>query len=439
MFVRAEVELNITRKNIWQVLSPAIVVGLVALFFIILEMSIPFTSAVADVYPAYALYSLFYVVLIASYIGCSLCLHAALPCSTQRDIKAPPVFLYKVMLFSCWVSIVGICFLVIDRSLYQGVDFMNDNFVEIRSRLNVERGGGGGVSSIFSVLGNLMQFWYFFSLVFLIYYYEFFLPGQRRILVVLMLVILLTGSYILGGRSLVAVLVVSAMSVVLARRSSGRIISYKLFSANFLLKVFIVAGFCLSLVMYVFYMRASVGGNESASYLDKFVYHLHGKEVQGYEVCGEGLYCDFKNYLQLTALYAVHVFWVLAESIQYVPTEAGGSALWGGILELYSKVGGPSGAGNYPYAGLFNSLPGSIYYEYGWLGVIVGSLYCGVVFSLINFLLLRSSGVFKVIFYVVLLDTLLVSPVLSSLNVIMFIFVIVSLLSVAFIYVFLCS
>lgn len=428
----------ITKKNLWQILSPIIIVLMVAVFFAALELSIPFTSAFADVYPAYGVYALFYMLLVISYLVLSLNLYALSPCVTPKLTYSPPSALYLVMRLSCWISIIGLLFLVIDRSLYQGVDFLNDNFVEIRSRLNGERGGGEGVSSVFSVLGNLLQFWYYFAFVFLIYYYEFFSARQRRTLGVLIIISLLTGSYILGGRSLVGVLGVSFIAVIIARGSSGRGVYSELFKVRSLVWIFFAGMSCLVIIMYVFYARASVGGNNSEAYLNSFVDHLHGVKTLSYEACSGGAVCDLKNYLLLTALYVTHTFWVLSENIQYTPSDAGGSALWGGVLALYSKIGSAAG-GEYQYAGLFNSLPGSIYYEYGQLGVMVGALLLGGLLSLMNFLLLRSAGVFKVIFYVALLDTLLVAPVLSSLNVIMFIFVLASLCVTAFIYVFLCS
>ncbi|NUT79797.1 hypothetical protein [Pseudomonas brassicacearum] len=428
----------ITKKNIWQILSPIIIILMVAVFFAVLELSIPFTSAFADVYPAYGIYALFYMLLVISYLTLSLNLYALSPCTVPKVTHSPPGALYVVMRLSCWVSIIGLFFLVVDRSLYQGVDFLNDNFVEIRSRLNGERTGGEGVSSVFSVLGNLLQFWYYFAFVFLIYYYEFFSSRQRLTLSVLIVISLLIGSYILGGRSLIGVLGVSFIAVIIARGSSGRVVYSELFKVKSLAWIFFASILCLMVIMYVFYARASVGGNNSEAYLNSFVEHLHGVRTQSYEACSGGVVCDLKNYLLLTALYVTHTFWVLSENIQYVPSDAGGSALWGGVLALYSKIGSATG-GEYQYAGLFNSLPGSIYYEYGQLGVIVGALLLGSLLSFMNFLLLRSVGIFKVIFYVALLDTLLVAPVLSSLNVIMFIFVLGSLCATALIYVSLCS
>ncbi|MDB6443493.1 hypothetical protein PII47_08875 [Pseudomonas sp. 21TX0197] len=428
----------ITKRDLWQILSPVIIISMVALFFLVLELSIPFTSAFADVYPAYGIYALFYISLILSYLVLSLGLYAASPCVVRKEARRPPHHLYLVMRFSCWISIVGLIFLIIDRSLYQGVDFINDNFVEIRARLNSERGEGQGVSSIFSVAGNLLQFWYYFAFIFLIYYYEFFSTSQRRVLSGLIVFSLLTGSYILGGRSLIGVLAVSFVAVIIARGSSGREVYSEFFKVRSLSWILLVGFLCLMVIMYVFYARASVGGNDSEAYLNSFVDHLHGVKTQSYDACSSGVLCDLKNYLLLTALYVAHTFWVLSENIQYLPSDAGGSALWGGLLLLCSKIFGSAG-GDYQYAGLFNSLPGSIYYEYGGLGVAVGALLFGVGLSYMNFLLLRYTGVFKVVFYVALLDTLLVSPVLSSLNVIMFIFVLASLCAVSLIYVFICS
>jgi len=431
-------ELIIAKKNLLHIILPVAIVLAVALLFLVLELSIPYTSAVADVYPAYGVYALFYMVIVVSYFLVSLSLYFIDARTISVSVYSPSRELYTVMRLSCWVSILGLGFLIIDRSLYQGVDYLSSNFVEIRSRLNSERAGAEGVSSIFSVVGNLLQFWYYFAFVFLVYYYEFFSCKQRWVLASLIFVALLTGSYILGGRSLIGVLVVSFIAVIIARGSSGRGAYAELFKIRSLVWIFFAGMLCLAAIMFVFYARASVGGNDSEAYLNSFVDHLHGMKTQSYNACDSGAVCDIKNYLLLTALYVTHTFWVLSENIQYLPSDAGGSALWGGVLALSSKVIGSAG-GEYQYAGLFNSLPGSIYYEYGLFGVVAGALLLASLLAWMNFSLLRSNGIFKVIFYVALLDTLLVAPVLSSMNVIMFIFVLASLCSAAGIYMFLCS
>ena len=150
---------------------PMLSVGGMACFLIFIDLLLPFTSAYADVLPAYMLYLSFFTIVYFFYT----ILIVSIESGSSRAPKAivlPNGFVVKSMSFACFLSLLGICSLVVDRTLYQGVDFFAQNFVEIRARLNAERAPGSGVSSIFSVFGNLSQFTYFFTLVCLVFYSE---------------------------------------------------------------------------------------------------------------------------------------------------------------------------------------------------------------------------------------------------------------------------
>jgi hypothetical protein len=421
----------ITRSSIGQIVAPIAIISGLASAVLVLSFVIPFTSSEASVLPAYILYASFYIIIIIVYLLLSLVLNAAHP-QMASTISGPSLYLNDMMKFACWVALIGVACLVIDRALYQGVDFFTESFVQIRSRLSRER-IAGSISSPFSLVGNILQFWYFLPLVCLVFYYEYFAPRQRGVIILLILLNIFTGSYVLGGRSILALAALTTISTLVARGGARRPVYGMLLRPKALMALLMASVFCIGLVIYVFYARASAGGDNSTAYLNTFVAHLHGMPVSTYEACDAGVYCDLINYAQLSALYGVHVFWVLAESMNYLPTAAGGSALWGGVLNLFQKIVEIDN-GSYQYAGLFNSLAGSIFYEYGWLGMTVGAILLAAALAVLNFLLARSAGILKLIIYVLVFDTLLISPVLSSLNVIMFIFVAASLFIVAFIY-----
>lgn len=404
---------------------PMLSVGGMACFLIFIDLLLPFTSAYADVLPAYMLYLSFFTIVYFFYT----ILIVSIESGSSRAPKAivlPNGFVVKSMSFACFLSLLGICSLVVDRTLYQGVDFFAQNFVEIRARLNAERAPGSGVSSIFSVFGNLSQFTYFFTLVCLVFYSE--AIGRRRRLVYWLLVLglLFSGSYILGGRSIIGLFALTLVAAVVARIVAGRSELRRLLRLRHLILVMILSGIVLLAIAFVFYARATVSNLSSSDYLLNFVEHLRGRPVSGYVPCVDGVECDLLNYVQLSGIYIVHVFWVFAELIDSPIVNPQGAPVFGASAVILSKVfGGVNG--EYEFSGLFNSLPGSLYYQYDVLGMVFGALFIGFALAFAVFSLRSRGGVFALISFYGLFMVLLVAPVLSIFNMMVFVFLLFSM------------
>lgn len=424
--------MNIARKDFFAVQFPMLAVGGMACLMVFIDALLPFTSAYADVMPAYLMYLLFFTIVYFFYMLLIVSVGFGFPRTVNATIL-PDRFLIKSMSFACFLSFLGIVSLIIDRTLYQGVDFFAQNFVEIRARLNAERAPGAGVSSMFSVFGNLFQFSYFFNIVCLIFYSE--AIGKRRRLVYWLLVVglLFSGSYILGGRSIIGLFALSLVAAVVARVVAGRSELWRLLRLRHLIVLFLFGGVVLLAIAFVFYARASVSNLSSSDYLLNFVEHLRGRSVPEYVPCIGGAECDLLNYAQLSGVYVVHVLWVFAELIDSPILNPQGAPVFGASAVILSKVfGGVSG--DYEFAGLFNSLPGSIYYQYDILGMIVGALAIGCSLALAVFVLRSRGGVFSLMSFYVLFMVLLVAPVLSILNMMVFVFLLFSMMLVYVVY-----
>ncbi|MHC6224580.1 hypothetical protein ACYU03_07335 [Pseudomonas sp. X10] len=422
----------ISKKSLFCIQLPMFVVGAVVSMLILMDILLPFTSAYADVMPGYLVYLAFFTAIYTIYCLLAIGVEVAAPVRPQ-EARLPSRYLVKCMTLACIVSVAGVLALVIDRTIYQGVDFLTQSFVEIRSRLNSEREPGAGISSPFSVFGNLFQFSYFFTFVFLIYYYEGFSRGQRRFYIGLVLFCLISGSYILGGRTIIGLFALTLIAMLVARSVSERSSLRRLLRVRTLLAVAVLLVFVVAAVVYVFHARASVNGLDSSMYLQSFLVHLHGQPVMGYEACTGSAWCDALNYLQLSGIYVTHVFWVLAETIYQPNLRPEGAPVFGASAVILSKVLG-SLSGEYEFAGLFNSLPGSLFYQYGGLGVAVGALFLGCAMALAVCGLRRGSGIGSVLSFYTLFMALLVAPVLSILNMMVFIFLLFSMLVMSGVY-----
>ncbi len=336
------------------------------------------------------------------------------------------------MTFACFISVTSLLALIVDRAVYQDVNFLAQSFVEIRSRLNAEREPGSGISSVYSVFGNLFQFSYFFSFICLVYYAEVLTRLRCAVYLFFIAFCLLGGSYILGGRTIIGLFVLTLLAILVARVVAGRSSVRDLFNVRVLVGLALLLVSFVGIVGYVFYARASVSGLDSATYLHNFALHLHGRAIS-YNASCEVVWCDMANYLQLSGIYVTHVLWVMAENIADSNSEPEGAPVFGGVLVILAKVIGPL-SDQYEFAGLFNSLPGSLYYQYGGAGVALGALLIGSFFAFaVNWLRRRGTVSSLMIFYILFM-VLLVAPVLSAFNIIAFVFVLFALSFVGIIY-----
>lgn len=422
----------VSKKDLRATIGSVAIAIVGAVFLLVLDVLMPFTSAYADVIPAYLIYTSFFCVFVLIYSLFSLCFMAVpIPGGGQRRL---PVGLLQTMNFSLFLSVLAIFSLFVDRAFYRGVDFASNNFVEMRAALN--SGATGSISSVFSFFGNLFQFSYFFTLLAVVFYRE--LISARRFLVYVFFICacVCVGSYLLGGRAIIAVVLLSVLAGFVARVVVGVSSFGVFFKGKSLLLFFFMSFMFLFVVIYVFYMRSSVGGTSSIEYLNNFLFHLHGVSLLPIGQCGADFFCDIKNYFYLSLLYFTHIFWVLAENVDSPFMSSGGDPLFGAVLSIFSRWL-QFDPGNYEFAGLFNSMPGSLYYKWGAWGVAVGAGFVGFLLALAMFCLRFYKGMLSLVFFYLLYMLLLVSPVLSIFNVISFVFVVFCLFFYFFVFHFL--
>ncbi len=407
-----------SQKDFRVAISSVLVAIWAAFSLLVLDVALPFTSAYADVVPAYIIYFSFFCVFIVSYLF-SLCFMGFSSAVAARHGMSAG--LLQVINFSLFFSVLALCSLYVDRVFYRGVDFGEKNFVEIRDALNSS--SDGSISSVFSVFGNLFQFSYFFSLIAILFYREYFSGGRFVFYFAVILICVFGGSYLLGGRAIFAVFLLTSFVVVMARVVAGYSSFRVFFTVRFLFLCGVAVALFFLIFVYVFYMRASVGGDSSVEYLNKFLLHLHGVSLASHESCGVGLYCDLRNYLYLSFLYFTHVFWVFAEIVSAPVLEPSGNPVFGAVISVFSRLF-HFDVFDYRFAGLFNSMPGSLYYVWGMWGVWIGAALIGFFLAVAVFFLRFYNSFFAVLLFYVFYMALLVSPVLSVFNVMSFVFVV---------------
>lgn len=307
-------------------------------------------------------------------------------------------------------AIIGIALIIIDRVYFRGIDFVTMSPAEIRNKITAE--STGGVSSIFSILGNVLQCFVVVSAFNSIFkdagYRLFFKQG-------LFLMVVFGSSYLLGGRTPLMTYLVIVFSIYI---SSGRAVS--VFSAlKFIFPAFFVA---MIFALSIFSLRASAVGIDSGEYLSAMLVHL-GAENASVNSSGGEIGADALNFLYVVMAYLLHPFWVSSEIV--VDTERGGHISFYALLFLFSKFFSIDLPGaKHAYYELFSSLPGGLYYDFGFFGLFFYSFLLSVFGFLGLILLAVSKGLSKVGFVIIVfcVATLFLSPLLHSLNFVFFVF-----------------
>lgn len=319
------------------------------------------------------------------------------------------------------LSILGIVFLVIDKVYFREINFINMTPAEIRNKIASE--GGSGVSSIFSLFGNVLQCFVVvaaFNSIFKDSGFRFFVSQAFFFLVVV------ASSYLLGGRTPLLTYLVLVFSIYI---SSGRAVS-AFAAVKFMLPAIVVA---LAFALSIFALRAHAIGIDSSEYLSAMLVHLGANNVDS-NLSRGGVLDDGLNYFYVVVAYLVHPFWVSSEIA--LGSDSSGSISFYTVLFLLSKIISIDlDSAKHEYYTLFSSLPGGLYYDFGLIGILLYSIFLAVIGFSGVFILVASQGraILGRVFIAFCLATLLLSPLLHSMNFVFFLFYMAVLFVYAFV------
>lgn len=328
--------------------------------------------------------------------------------------RYPSSYVYWVPIF---LGFLGLVFIVVDRVMFRGI---NPFLVSPAEARNIMSQGDGGVSSVFSLAGNIFQCFCIVPAYYMISRSEY-----RFWVFVFSFSIATLSSYLLGGRTPILCFVVISFAtwIYFSRYSMS------LKSSFYSLVGILSLGF---FGVYVFVLRAELSGLDSYSYATKLIVHLgFSKDFSAFsEPSGIG---DYWNFLLLVIGYLVHPFFVSSDAV--LNGSGAGNASFYAVLFLLSKFLPIDLSGfKHDYYELFLSLPGGLYYDFGVLGLLLGGFFLAAIylFGAIVASFLKGRADFPFILILFVISTLLLSPLLSSINFVFFNFYIFILFSYFF-------
>jgi len=325
--------------------------------------------------------------------------------------------LTNLVWLSLGMSIAGFVFLCYDRVVVQGVDFSQGiavaRYLWRRSGENRE-----GVSSIFSVLGYLLGFTFFVATTLAHLHWEFLARRDRWAVIVIATFLVAINSLLTGGRSILLI----QLACVVATCGIRALLGLKMMPGR---GARIFLGATLALIvsvgysLYVFSARAESGKVVPELYVTGMLSYLGGKPTEGFyalNVLPESVAAT-TQFATVAGSYLTHSYGTFESVLEMQSTP--GNVSFGFVRQLLAKMGlGDVSTAEWLLSGRFLSLPGSLWYDFGWFGFYAGALVVGLLFGIASRLLRMNHGAgLSIMVVLVIFVTGLLAPLLLAIDV----------------------
>lgn len=267
------------------------------------------------------------------------------------------------------LGLLGFGLLAYDRLFAQGVTLF-EGLAAARYEWAALGEVRAGVSSVYSVLGNLLWAFAYVPIVYGYLYYES-LRAQRKsplLPFALGVVAIVAVSALNGGRMPIVFAVAAIACTGALRRSHGRpIVPRFSFATRIILAL---GGIVVAIyVSFVLIDRAAASRMNPPEYTESSISYLRGSPTTAWtkQTRPSGLLAASS----LSVAQLVHPFW-LFELVRKDEHREGGIMLISTFLFLLQKLGFFQGVTNtWTYSGLYLSLPGAAYHDGGWAGLVL--------------------------------------------------------------------
>jgi hypothetical protein len=355
--------------------------------------------------------------------GTSVSVNAARQYVGGRPIE--PFQISRIVCIGMILSAAGFASLLFDRIVLQGIDY-SQGLAVARELWRQSGEARNQVSSIFSVLGYLIGFSFFCSIALAHLHWEVIGKAVRRIVIYGGIVLVMANSILLGGRSIVLVQLAAIVAIAGIRRTLG----LSAFPARGG-RVFLIGGavFLLALAysIYIFGDRAAAGSTLPSVYSVSALEFLGGEPTDAFYTLDKlpEVLANTAELGTLAGAYLTHSFGTFESILEYSSTP--GSVTFVFVRTMLARLGAiPEATEVLTLDGRFLSLPGSLWYDYGWYGFYAGAAVIGVLIGLIPVVLSwrRSGGIALAVAITILLTGLL-APLLMAVDILCVPFMIV--------------
>ncbi len=337
------------------------------------------------------------------------------PCRLGQPLKEPD--LRRLIRLSLVLSMLGFSSLAYDRLVHQGIDFSQG--IAVARELWRESGEDrAGVSSIFSVVGYLFGFTFFVATTLAHLHWEA-LPRRIRGEVILgATVLVLANSLLSGGRSTVLVQLACVAAVGGMRTTLGRPM---LPGRGLRIWLGVALGLTVSIgySIYVFSARAEAGRTLPEIYAMSTMQNMGGQPTEAFYRLAElpPPIATTAPFATSAGAFVTHSYGTF-ESVLEIDLRPG-NVSFGGVRYLLAKLGIARPDTEEPaLSGRFLTMPGSLWYDFGWLGFYSSGVILGMLIGVVPRLLgWRAGGGVALCAASLILLTALLAPLLLAVDI----------------------
>lgn len=323
--------------------------------------------------------------------------------------------------FSFYSSCFGLLLVAYDRIFVRGIDYSLGVRNARYQWLEL-----GDVGSIYGKIGNLMIPFSYCILFISVFHWEI-MEKQKRIIGVCTGIGVQIGFAMLnGGRSNILIVIVFLIVCCFLRKGRG-----KTFLPPIKMKIILGIGFGYFVFQYCISIFYAFSDN-SISYLSQTVFYL-GANIEGW-------YYEYVNPLVNTLInilvYMFHGSFYTGAVLSNMPESVSINqnislrGIWS-VLDRLNLIDYQMELPNFDSgSGAFVAVPGILLYDYGYIGFIIASLLIGILLGIaLNEIRSRKGqlGIIKLIFCIVVLMHIFLSPVTMALGIGYFTFMIFAL------------
>lgn len=325
--------------------------------------------------------------------------------------------LERMIWLSLALSISGFLSLCFDRVVLQGIDFSN-GIAAARQLWRKTGEGRESVSSIFSVLGYLLGFAFFVASTLAHLHWESLRRRTRVGVVVMVFLLVAVNSLITGGRSIVLVQLACIVAVCGIRALLGKTMMPGR-GARIWLGASAALVVCVGYSLYVFSARAELGNTLPERYATGMLGYLGGTATPGFydlNVLPSSVAAT-TQFATVAGSYLTHSYGTFESVLAMNSTP--GNVSFGFIRDLLAKLGlGQASTEEWILSGRFLSVPGSLWYDFGWFGFFAGAAVIGVLLGSVPRILgFRGGGGISLMVVLVILLTAFLAPLVLSIDI----------------------
>jgi hypothetical protein len=291
---------------------------------------------------------------------------------------------------------------------------------------------GGRISSWQSATGHILVNFYFIVILIVLLFWKELPKFYKYFGYSVSVIAVLIYSASMGSRTVPLFFLLYVITVLLLGKSIGKRFLPEGFRCLFVL-------LCLLIFIYnifVFHERGKAhGGGSPRQYTQSFFSKLRGEQTSGFNM-GEnlsGFLGELFHYGILTTIYINHNQWTFDYilTLDDRPGQSMFNTLYAGLVKL--GIITKEQITNRAFSGVFLSLPGCAYYDFGILGLITISIFHGTFLFTADRLVRKSKLKIWHLFLFILVGMFsLISPLTSAANLMSFPYLIISCLCLPF-------